>query len=339
SYDSDGWCPPPPVKSYLHQGMEDELEEEDDRVPTPPVRGVASSPAISFGQQSTATLTPSPREEMQPMLQAHLDEISRAYHFDISRQMQGSSLPPQAPALPLGYISGTLISDIETDLPDEEEEEEDEDALEMARPLRGIAHTPGSSLDNLDSSVTGSMINGWGSASEEERNMSSRRSSAVSSSSDSIFTDGDFAQALATAADRAGFRMEGTSLMRTGKGYSSSQRLQPSSPFSSNGSVSAAHNQCQRSRPPKKHKTAGGRQEQPPAPHRREAAADVFRGCIVVKERVPEIVQNEPSLPDTMTLKWCNETPPYLMYYDRTCKCDVKFRKHSHRVSIPTVTL
>ncbi|XP_041067298.1 roundabout homolog 2 isoform X2 [Carcharodon carcharias] len=275
-YDSDGWCPPPPVKSYLHQGMEDELEEEDDRVPTPPVRGVASSPAISFGQQSTATLTPSPREEMQPMLQAHLDEISRAYHFDISRQawqMQGNSLPPQAPALPLGYISGTLISDIETDLPDEEEEDEDEEALEMARPLRGIAHTPGSSLDNLDSSVTGSMINGWGSASEEERNMSSRRSSAVSSSSDSIFTDGDFAQALATAADRAGFKMEGTSLMRTGKGPSS-QRLQPSSPFSSSGSVSATHNQCQKSRPPKKHKPAGGRLEQPSAPHRREVAAD-----------------------------------------------------------------
>ncbi|XP_067897397.1 roundabout homolog 2 isoform X6 [Heterodontus francisci] len=276
-YDSDGWCPPPPVKSYLHQGMEDELEEEEDRVPTPPVRGVASSPAISFGQQSTATLTPSPREEMQPMLQAHLDEISRAYHFDISRQawqMQGSSLPPQAPALPLGYISGALISDIETDLPDEEEEEEDEEALELARPLRGIVHTPGSSLDNLDSSVTGSMINGWGSASEEERNMSSRRSSAASSSSDSIFTDGDFAQALATAADRAGFKMEGTSLMRTGKGYSSSQRLQPSSPFSSNGSVSVANSQCQRSRPSKKHKPAGGRLEQPLAPHRREAAAD-----------------------------------------------------------------
>ncbi|XP_060689848.1 roundabout homolog 2 isoform X7 [Hemiscyllium ocellatum] len=216
-YDSDGWCAPPPVKSYLHQGMEDELEEEDDRVPTPPVRGIASSPAISFGQQSTATLTPSPREEMQPMLQAHLDEISRAYHFDISRQawqMQGSSLPPQAPALPLGYISGTLISDMETDLPDEDEDDEDEEeALELARPLRGIAHTPGSSLDNLDSSVTG-------------------------------------------------------------KGYSSSQRLQPSSPFSSNGSVGVAHNQCQRSRPPKKHKPAGGRMEQPSAPHRREAAAD-----------------------------------------------------------------
>lgn len=86
SYDSDSWCPPLPVQTYLHQGMEDELEEDDERVPTPPVRGVASSPAISFGQQSTATLTPSPREEMQPMLQAHLDELTRAYQFDIAKQ-------------------------------------------------------------------------------------------------------------------------------------------------------------------------------------------------------------------------------------------------------------
>lgn len=86
SYDSDSWCPPLPVQTYLHQGMEDELEEDDDRVPTPPVRGVASSPAISFGQQSTATLTPSPREEMQPMLQTHLDELTRAYQFDIAKQ-------------------------------------------------------------------------------------------------------------------------------------------------------------------------------------------------------------------------------------------------------------
>ncbi|XP_062906307.1 roundabout homolog 2 isoform X9 [Mobula hypostoma] len=216
-YDSDGWCPPPPVKSYLHQGMEDELEEEEDRVPTPPIRGVASSPAISFGQQSTATLTPSPREELQPMLQAHLDEISRAYHFDISRQawqMQASSLPPQAPALPLGYISGTLISDIETDVPEEEEEDEDEEeALELARPLRGMGHTPGSSIDNLDSSVTG-------------------------------------------------------------KGYTSSQRLRPNSPFSTSSSVSGTQSQCQRSRPPKKHKAAGGRLELPSVPHRREAGAD-----------------------------------------------------------------
>nr|XP_015197420.1 PREDICTED: roundabout homolog 2 isoform X12 [Lepisosteus oculatus] len=158
-YESDGWGPPLPVQTYLHQGLEDELEEEDERVPTPPIRGVASSPAVSFGQQSTATLTPSPRDEMQPMLQAHLDELTRAYQFDIAKQtwhMQGSNHPPQAPAPPVGYISSTLVSDLETDIPDEEDDDEEEDeAYEMARPLRGIEHTPGSSMDNLDSSVTG----------------------------------------------------------------------------------------------------------------------------------------------------------------------------------------
>uniref|UniRef100_A0AAQ5Y210 Roundabout, axon guidance receptor, homolog 2 (Drosophila) n=1 Tax=Amphiprion ocellaris TaxID=80972 RepID=A0AAQ5Y210_AMPOC len=160
-YESDGWGPPMPVQTYLHQGMEDELEEEEERVPTPPIRGVASSPAaVSFGQQSTATLTPSPRDEMQPMLQAHLDELTRAYQLDMAKQtwhMQGGSLPPQAPAPPVGYVSSTMVSDLETDLPDDDEEEDDEEEDEGygARHPRGIEHTPGSSMDNLDSSLTG----------------------------------------------------------------------------------------------------------------------------------------------------------------------------------------
>ncbi|XP_029400694.1 roundabout homolog 2 isoform X9 [Mus pahari] len=156
-YDSDSWCPPLPVQTYLHQGMEDELEEDEDRVPTPPVRGVASSPAISFGQQSTATLTPSPREEMQPMLQAHLEELTRAYQFDIAKQtwhIQSNTPPPQPPVPPLGYVSGALISDLETDVPDEDADDEEE-PLEIPRPLRALDQTPGSSMDNLDSSVTG----------------------------------------------------------------------------------------------------------------------------------------------------------------------------------------
>uniref|UniRef100_A0A8C5GU17 Roundabout, axon guidance receptor, homolog 2 (Drosophila) n=1 Tax=Gouania willdenowi TaxID=441366 RepID=A0A8C5GU17_GOUWI len=160
-YESDSWGAPMPVQTYLHQGMEDELEEEEERVPTPPIRGVASSPAaVSFGQQSTATLTPSPRDEMQPMLQAHLDELTRAYQLDMAKQtwhIQGGSLPPQAPAPPVGYVSSTMVSDLETDLPDDEEEEEEEEEDEGygARHPRGIEHTPGSSMDNLDSSITG----------------------------------------------------------------------------------------------------------------------------------------------------------------------------------------
>uniref|UniRef100_A0A8C9T5A7 Roundabout, axon guidance receptor, homolog 2 (Drosophila) n=1 Tax=Scleropages formosus TaxID=113540 RepID=A0A8C9T5A7_SCLFO len=215
-YESDGWGPPMSVQTYLHQGLEDELEEEEERVPTPPIRGVASSPAaVSFGQQSTATLTPSPREEMQPMLQAHLDELTRAY-----QHIQGGPHPPQAPAPPVGYVSSSLISDLETDIPDDDDEDDDDDDdedYEISRPSGCIEHTPGSSMDNLDSSVTGSMVNGWGSASDDERNFSSHRSSLGSSSDGSIFTHASFAQALVAAADKAGYRCDGTSLTKRGR--------------------------------------------------------------------------------------------------------------------------
>uniref|UniRef100_H3AM86 Uncharacterized protein n=2 Tax=Latimeria chalumnae TaxID=7897 RepID=H3AM86_LATCH len=104
------------------------------------------------------------------------------------------------------------------------------------------------------------MVNGWGSASDEDRNFSSHRSSVGSSSDDSIFTNGSFAQALVAAADKAGFRFNGTSLTRTGRGYPPSPRLRPGSPFSTDSNTSAAQIQSQRPRPTKKHK--GGRLDQ-----------------------------------------------------------------------------
>ncbi|XP_062457996.1 roundabout homolog 2 isoform X12 [Pezoporus occidentalis] len=297
-YDSDGWCPPLPVQTYLHQGMEDELEEDDDRVPTPPVRGVASSPAISFGQQSTATLTPSPREEMQPMLQAHLDELTRAYQFDIAKQtwhIQSSTQPPQAPVPPLGYVSGSLISDLETDVPDDDDEEDDieEETVEISRPLRGLEHTPGSSMDNLDSSVTG-------------------------------------------------------------KGYPSSQRPRPSSPFSTDSNTSAAVNQSQRPRPTKKHK--GGRLDQPSLPHRREGITDDLppppdpppgqglrqqivpgqrggsaerKGSSLERQHAPNIDETKSSLDRQArtSLEWQRQTQEWISSTDR----QEDFRKAQHK--------
>uniref|UniRef100_A0A8C1SAJ8 Roundabout, axon guidance receptor, homolog 2 (Drosophila) n=1 Tax=Cyprinus carpio TaxID=7962 RepID=A0A8C1SAJ8_CYPCA len=274
-YDSDGWGPPLPVQTYLHQGLEDELEEEEERVPTPPIRGVASSPAaVSFGKQSTATLSPSPREEIQPMLQSHLDELTRAYQLDMAKQtwhMQVGPYPPQAPAPPVGYISSTLVSDIETDLPDEDDDEEEDEGYEMSPPIRGIEHTPGSSMDNLDSSVTGSMVNGWGSASEDDdRNFSSRRSSAGSSSDGSLFTHCSFARALVAAADKAGYRLDGTSLSKRVFTVSLPHRPRPASPFSTDGSTVGTHSlgHQRAARPTRKHKGPGT------APHRRDASAD-----------------------------------------------------------------
>lgn len=72
---------------------------------------------------------------------------------------------------------------------------------------------------------TGSMVNGWGSASEDERNFSSHRSSLGSSSDGSIFTHCSFAQALVAAADKAGYRLEGTSLSKRGRCVERSSEL------------------------------------------------------------------------------------------------------------------
>uniref|UniRef100_A0A8C1SGJ5 Roundabout, axon guidance receptor, homolog 1 (Drosophila) n=1 Tax=Cyprinus carpio TaxID=7962 RepID=A0A8C1SGJ5_CYPCA len=97
SYDTDLQCPLPPSRMYLQP---DELEEEEEEVelergPTPPVRGAASSPAaVSYSHQSTATLTPSPQEEMQPMLQDNPDLHERRY----ARLSCGAWNRPRPPA-------------------------------------------------------------------------------------------------------------------------------------------------------------------------------------------------------------------------------------------------
>uniref|UniRef100_A0A673Z8D2 Roundabout guidance receptor 2 n=1 Tax=Salmo trutta TaxID=8032 RepID=A0A673Z8D2_SALTR len=86
-YDSDSWAPPLPVQTYLHQGLDDDLEEE--RVPTPPLRGVASSPAAApYSQPSSSSLSSTHHEEMQSMLQAHLDELTRAYQYEVERVLR-----------------------------------------------------------------------------------------------------------------------------------------------------------------------------------------------------------------------------------------------------------
>lgn len=143
---------------------------------------------------------------------------------------------PLSPSHTYGYITSPLALDTdgieeeeEEDILEEEEEGEgDETDAEVAKMhyhhthphahphhpqvhprrllLRGLEQTPASSMGDLDSSVTGSMINGWGSASEED-NVSSGRSSAVSSSDGSFFTDADFAQAVAAAAEYSGLRV------------------------------------------------------------------------------------------------------------------------------------
>ncbi|XP_077596344.1 roundabout homolog 1-like isoform X1 [Stigmatopora nigra] len=153
-------------------------EKRSEVCPTPPIRGVTSSP--------------------QRMM-------SKVVHNGIQ------------------HLSSTPLY---TDKDEEEEEEEDEEEEEEDGGDEEIAadenlyhlhkqKLPPNSphklllrrLEQTPASSTGSMLNSWGSASEE--NLSSGRSSVVSTSEGSFFTDGDFAQAegcpdVATAGDQSG---------------------------------------------------------------------------------------------------------------------------------------
>uniref|UniRef100_A0AAQ6A5A1 Roundabout, axon guidance receptor, homolog 2 (Drosophila) n=1 Tax=Amphiprion ocellaris TaxID=80972 RepID=A0AAQ6A5A1_AMPOC len=84
-YDSNSWAPPLSVQTYHHQNLDNEVEE--DRGPTPPLRGRSSSPAAApFSQPSSSALSTTHHEEMQSILQAHLDELTRAYQYEVAKQ-------------------------------------------------------------------------------------------------------------------------------------------------------------------------------------------------------------------------------------------------------------
>eukprot|EP00079_Xenopus_tropicalis_P027964 XP_012822435.1 PREDICTED: roundabout homolog 3 isoform X2 [Xenopus tropicalis] len=100
SSDTEEWCPPLPERTYL-------MENIQEGCPLPPPRGEASSPAHSYGQQSTATLTPSPQDEMHAA-----EDIPRLHQFEIPphpRRLPSGSVPiPRAPSPPLTQSNPSL---------------------------------------------------------------------------------------------------------------------------------------------------------------------------------------------------------------------------------------
>ncbi|XP_075876403.1 roundabout homolog 2-like [Nelusetta ayraudi] len=155
-YDSNSWAPPMSVHSYRHQNLDNEVEEE--RGPTPPLRGGASSAAsaVPFSQPSSSSLSSAHHEEMQSILQAHLDELTRAYQYEVAKQawhMKGSQNVSNTPIPPVDFMSGTLGSELGGTLlsEDEEEEEEEEERYAMvSKNLCGFEYTPGHSMDGLE---------------------------------------------------------------------------------------------------------------------------------------------------------------------------------------------
>ncbi|XP_053502154.1 roundabout homolog 3 [Ictalurus furcatus] len=105
--DEEDWCPPLPERTYLMDGV-----AEDG--PCPPPRGDASSPTTSYSHQSTATLTPSPREEAR-----HCNDTPPRLHQSEQHQL-GRRLPcglvpiPRAPSPPLTQSNPNLSANQES---------------------------------------------------------------------------------------------------------------------------------------------------------------------------------------------------------------------------------
>nr|XP_043898115.1 roundabout homolog 1-like isoform X2 [Solea senegalensis] len=199
-----------------------DAEERTETCPTPPVRGPASSPPeVSFGHPPMTSPQGDPNsdlhngaEHLSPHISSHPGPLSPTHTYS---------------SIPLCLDTDEHEEDEEEAEEEEEEEEEEETDAELADSrysqhhnkqkhkhqlhlptphkllFHGLDQTPASSTGDLDKSVTGSMVNSWGSASED--NISSGRSSVVSTSEGSFFTDGDFNQAVASSRDIVGLRM------------------------------------------------------------------------------------------------------------------------------------
>ncbi|XP_058268720.1 roundabout homolog 3 isoform X2 [Hemibagrus wyckioides] len=105
--DEEDWCPPLPERTYLIDGA-----AEDG--PCPPPRGDASSPTTSYSHQSTATLTPSPREEARHCSDTPSRLLQSEQH-QLGRRLPCGPVPiPRAPSPPLTQSNPNLSANQES---------------------------------------------------------------------------------------------------------------------------------------------------------------------------------------------------------------------------------
>ncbi|XP_062894360.1 roundabout homolog 1 isoform X3 [Mobula hypostoma] len=165
-----------------------------------------STHTTCYSHQSTATLplsTNNAEKGLRPEQVAHYLELtgeSNQRHFtDNVSTFERPFSPPHT----YGYICGPQLSDLETDTVDYDDDDDDLDMevarVNLRRYFHRSCHSPTSSLSECESSLAGSLANGWGSVSED--NFTSARCSMVSSSDGSFLMDANFAQALAVAVD------------------------------------------------------------------------------------------------------------------------------------------
>uniref|UniRef100_A0A8C5MIG8 Roundabout homolog 1 n=1 Tax=Leptobrachium leishanense TaxID=445787 RepID=A0A8C5MIG8_9ANUR len=156
---------------------------------TPPTTlNLKRSSFASLSMNGDNVLTP---EDVAKYLELGEDNTGRNSVCD-------STLPrPVSSAHTYGYIYSPLPSDmLESPQQNEDYDLELEDVNSL-KSYRKYCETPTSSISEYESSMAGSLVNGWGSVSED--NYTSARCSMVSSSDGSFLMDASFAKALAVA--------------------------------------------------------------------------------------------------------------------------------------------
>ncbi|CAH1263534.1 ROBO1 [Branchiostoma lanceolatum] len=222
--------PTPPARTYRHNNSD--LSSPEERGPTPPKRTVNVPPSPDHRPTPDSPNT----DVTLPCLPAHLEDTG-----------QGPGLRIELPGY--GYLDAP--SDADTSVRDEDFENRDYD-----RERHLGEQTPASSMGDLESSVTDSMIAGWASATDDNDSVTSasNRSSAAESSDGSFFTDADFASAVAAAAESAGLTVQGSVVSDPNAGKKqfpgALRQKRSGSPFSTDSNASAALAQKPRPHPP-----------------------------------------------------------------------------------------
>ncbi|KAJ6658661.1 hypothetical protein lerEdw1_019821 [Lerista edwardsae] len=192
----------PPIDLEPQQQKQDapqearESSEDNPAAPTLPYsRLSAASISISLNDDRETVLTP---EEVAEYLELSEEAESQRHQSESVPGSTRAASPPHT----YGYICGPLaLQLLETATVEDDDDDPNlrEDDCRSAKYFRGFCRTPSSSLSEDEASLGGSLLNGWGSVSED--NGTSTRCSLVSSSDGSFLLDANFAQALAVAVD------------------------------------------------------------------------------------------------------------------------------------------
>ncbi|XP_061448997.1 roundabout homolog 4 isoform X2 [Rhineura floridana] len=191
----------PPVDLVLQEQDKDSLQatseslEESHTFPTLPYSHLSAALiSVSIDDDRETVLTP---EEVAEYL-----ELSEEAEHQRQQNGSASALPRvSCPPHTYGYICSPLPSELPENsaVEDDDPNMEEEGGCHSTKFFHSFRWTSSSSLSEDDASLGGSLLNGWGSVSED--NGTSTRCSLVSSSDGSFLVDANFAQALAVAVD------------------------------------------------------------------------------------------------------------------------------------------